>query len=103
MLPRESWAVVFAAHFAAYRAHIASWRDDSAPSSDDFLPLSADAEGWRAYVDGQDEMDEEEAANARPVPREPLLGVLRRLDTVRKPLVNSLLTSSTRLSRCSNT
>jgi len=49
----------------------------------DSLPAAYDADEWIAYVDGVDtDMDEEEAMNAEFVPREPLVSVLRRMDTV---------------------
>lgn len=100
-LPKESWEVVNAAHFKAYKAQIARhWPPSPAlacpyPSPPDI----EDEEGWRAYIDGADggdehdeeedeEMDEEAAMNAPPKParprerREPLVSLLAGLDTV---------------------
>lgn len=98
-LPKESWEVVNAAHFRAYKAQIARhWPPEPTlecpyPSP----PEIDDEEGWRAYVDGNDEddeeddedgMDEEEAMNAPLKParpragREPLVSLLAGLDTV---------------------
>jgi hypothetical protein len=124
VLPRESWVVVFGAHFGAYRRSLAERFAACAPApaapvvpvvvqvdeeeaaneeeasnghgegeeedqgegeeKQEDLPAAYDHDGWIAYVDNIDEVDEEEAMNgitAGP-PREPLVGLLRRLDTV---------------------
>lgn len=98
-LPKESWEVVNAAHFKAYKAQIARHWPPS-PSLECPYPSPPDIEDeedWRAYIEGDDEgdeedededMDEEEAMNAPPKParpregREPLVSLLAGLDTV---------------------
>lgn len=97
-LPKESWEVVNAAHFKAYKAQIARHWPPSPPLDCPYPspPDIEDEEGWRAYIDGSDEedeedededMDEEEAMNA-PKParpregREPLVSLLAGLDSV---------------------
>lgn len=108
-LPRESWEVLFAAHFASYRADLASrWPGDPQPYPSEYppLPSAGDAPRWLAFINGvpmrskgEEDMelddgeavDEEEAMNsappARPEPvlvaREPLVGVLQKLTNVR--------------------
>lgn len=98
-LPRESWEVVNAAHFRAYKAQVARhWPPSPVPECPYPSPPDMDDEdGWRAYIDGADEddeddededMDEEAAMNAPPKParpregREPLVSLLAGLDTV---------------------
>lgn len=102
VLPRESWIVVFAAHFTAYRASLAKrWPPevDSVP-----VPPAWSWKLWLDYIDGkgggaeaeadgplEDEEDEEEAFNTGAadmemdedaVPREPLGSILSAMDTV---------------------
>lgn len=91
-LPRESWEVVNAAHFRAYKVRVAAhWPPD--PTSECPYPSPPDIDdedGWRAYISGatdgeEDEDEDEEAAmNAprAPEPREPLTSLLSGLDTV---------------------
>lgn len=101
-LPRESWEVVNAAHFRAYKAQIAKHWPPSPPLECPYPspPNIEDEEGWKAYIGGADEdggddedgeedaMDEEAAMNAPPKParprqaREPLVSLLAELDTV---------------------
>lgn len=94
-LPKESWEVVNAAHFKAYKAQIARHWPPSPSLECPYPPPPdiEDEEGWRAYIDGagdeedeDEDMDEEEAMNAapkaRPQGREPLVSLLAGLDTV---------------------
>jgi hypothetical protein len=100
--------VVFTAHFVAYRASLAArlaesgggggiqseeeemnGNNSNGSAEQEVLPPANDGLAWRAFVDGTPPppADEEEAMNsaAEPEcpPREPLLRILQRLDTVR--------------------
>ncbi|CAK9786078.1 hypothetical protein CC85DRAFT_283812 [Cutaneotrichosporon oleaginosum] len=91
-LPRESWEVLFAVHFAGYRAHLeASWPEETLPYPSEYPPLPSAGEmiPWLEFINGvggEDDMvlDEEEAINEAPpapVPREPRISVLQRLNS----------------------